>query len=40
MSRRTRDESSSTVAGAATADAGLEAVLDATRQLMWIANPA
>jgi len=40
MTRRSPDRSSQTLASAKTADAGLEAVLDATRQLMWITNPA
>ena len=40
MTRSTPVPSSQTVASATTGDAGLEAVLDATRQLMWVTNPA
>jgi diguanylate cyclase (GGDEF)-like protein len=39
VSRRIAARTSGTVARTATGDAGLEAVLDATRQLLWINNP-
>lgn len=40
VSRTTSDRSPGTVTSAASGDDGLEAVLDATRQLLWIATPA
>lgn len=40
VSRRIADRTSGKVARAATGDADLEAVLDATRQLFWVETPA